>query len=166
MAWQRKPTIEAVFWFTDEGGSSVSHIINLPDSVTSIADIEAFCNSYAAACAALSDSKVDRYTVSVQHYQPIGQAAAAQVGSDIKRHGTFIVETSVSGERAVVSIPSIDEMKLETAGTWAGINIDQADSDVTAYLSILLTGSGGIAPVAPWGNDLVTLLAAYKQYRI
>jgi len=81
-----------------------------------------------------------------------GLGAAASAAADVASKAFFKVRSAVAGFFAKMSIPTFDEDNLVVAGT---DEIDTADTAVAAYITLVETGNGTIAPCDKYGNDLV-----------
>jgi hypothetical protein len=149
--------------FRDNDGAESTCDINIAQSIA-----PATALSYAAAirplAAALSSAICIEYSVIVRWTETSKPAPAAT--SDTQRVGAFIFETSTAGNRAIVLLPSLDETYLVTPpDPFAGIKIDQADTDIAAFITAMESGLAGVEPVSPFALDLVTCTEAYRQER-
>jgi hypothetical protein len=65
-----------------------------------------------------------------------------------------------------VLLPSLDESFLVVPpDPLAGIKIDQAATDIAAFITAMESGISGVEPVSPFALDLVTCTEAYRQER-
>lgn len=119
-----------------------------------------FLASWRSIVSALSSAVCIEADLLVRWTETNSSGAGSQ--SDSFRHGVFIIETAVP-DLAVIRVPSIDLSLLETTGPFAGIRIDQSNTDVIAFIDALCNGIGGIQPCDPFGNDLVQISQAYKE---
>jgi len=85
------------------------------------------------------------------------------VGSTVKSQGVFIFSTSEDGSTPleVIGVPGIEEEVISNAEPGNGVSIDVTNSDVIAFLDTVLTGVYS----NPFGNDITSLAAAYRQSR-
>jgi hypothetical protein len=160
MADPHQLRIELVY--RDDSGRRGSGISHLPYGTTF--DVaKGFALALARAAEKISDAQL--VAVFIKQSIEMDITVPAALGSDVTRCGVFIAESVVTDDRYLIQIPSLLSSKLETGGTWAGININQADADVAALLSLILTGDGTVAPVSAALNDLATTDAAYLEWR-
>jgi hypothetical protein len=145
--------------FEDEGKSRTNHRISIPIAgATTITALEAFATAYANACAALSDSKVDRYTVSFSAFD--NAAVAATAGSNIEKKAVLLLETA-AGKTVKYAIPDPIEGVLDANK----IDIDLAATEMAALVTLLTTGDGTIVPVDTNGSDIAAAKEAYQYHR-
>lgn len=126
-------------------------------------EIEPFALALAQAAEPLTDCEIIGATITLPlrpEYSP-----PALPDSNNSRAGVFIFESVIEGDRFVLPIPSIKTAKLITTGVWAGINIDQADTEISTLVDLLLVGDGTLAPQSYAQNDLFRVTAAYRQHR-
>jgi hypothetical protein len=78
------------------------------------------------------------------------------VASSVKRSGAFVFDTNTA-TLTIMRVPSIRNDLILTSGIYAGIGIDLADSDVSAFTDAMIYGLSGIHPSDPFGIDIVAL---------
>jgi hypothetical protein len=150
------------FYCRDESGKVSSGSVRLPYGTT-FATARSFALELARAAERVTDGQIEGVGISLT--MEFEDSAAAQVGSDVERCGVFIYESLVADDRYLLQLPSVRTTMLESLGQWAGIGIDQVAPAIVALVNLLITGDGTVAPISLDGNDLVTLNAAYLQYR-
>lgn len=160
MAWEQDRTVIIRIYFQDDDLATGRAEFHLPVAQLDLAP--AFAQNIMAYLAPLSNCVIPRYTISLTAHDNATVTSGPGLAADV---GAFIFSTENADERFIMCIPGIKEDKLADAGSFPGIAIDVADSDVQAFIAATLDGIGGIAPVAPWGADLIALNVAYKQIR-
>lgn len=149
--------------FRDNDGAESTCEMNIHQSVA-LKDALVYAALIRPLIAALSSAICIDYSV-IARWKETNRPTPGS-SSDNQRVGAFIFETALSGNRAIVVVPSLDERVLTgLPDPFAGINIDQAHPDVAAFIAAMELGIGGIAPVSPFSIDLLTLKAAYRQER-
>lgn len=156
--------IKITYSFVDDDLAQSTKTVALP-SGTTMADAQTYATSYKALLEPLSDCAIVRYVVSQEYYDdtfPTGPA-----NSDVEDKGVLkFRHDGGNGGTSTITIPGIMEDKLLTTGvTRKGVWLDLANAAVAAVVSALVTGLAGTAPTNRRGDDLTTLLEAYKQNR-
>jgi len=131
---------------------------------TTFATAKTYGLSFAQALEKLSDARIVK--VSITQSLVMDYTVPATPGSNVARCGVVIFESIIPGDRFLMQLPSIRTDKLELPPSpWNGININQADEEVSNVLALILTGDGNVAPVSAALNDLATVDAAYWEWR-
>lgn len=146
-------TIGITYFFVDDDGAKSKVLMNIPASSSSP---QSFAAGVAALLRQISDATLTRYNIHQTIYEPSLPGAG-----DGNWQGCFFLEGG-GGNAYVTSLPGIKSSKLLPDG----ITLDQADADVAAVIDALINGIGGIQPCGVGGDDLSTLLSAYKQHRV
>jgi hypothetical protein len=143
--------------FKDAKNKSSFTRIRLPTGLT-IAQYTSFVQDAAQAATDISGCIVTGASIGINFtFTGLGAAAAADVASK----GFFKVRSAVAGFFAKMSIPTFDEDTLVVAGT---DQIDTADTAVAAYITLVETGDGTVAPCDKYGNDLVDVEISVEQF--
>ncbi len=82
-------------------------------------------------------------------------------GSLIHNAGVFVFSNGEDNPNTIVSVPGILDAVLVTVGPTAGYEIDDTNSDVDAFLTLVADG----IYTNPFADDVVQLEAAYRQSR-
>jgi hypothetical protein len=157
--------VRARYWFLDvEGHYYDANIYIRPDEASAnwVGAVQ-FADAMGDILQNMSDCNLNSYDLMLcwREY-PYADWIA---DTPLYKMGVFLLE-SVSGERYLVQLPSLKPSKLESTGDWAGVRIDQADTDVTAYTNMLIDGDGTVAPCDYSNLDLIQLNEAYMQWRV
>jgi len=160
MAWEQDRTVIIRIYFQDDDLATGRAEFHLPVAQLDLAP--AFAQNILAYLIPLSNCVAVRYTISLTAHDNSASTSGTAAAADV---GAFIFATENTDERFIMCIPGIKESKLEAAGSFPGIALNIADSDVQAFVTATIDGIGGIAPVATWGADLTALNVAYKQIR-
>lgn len=123
--------------------------IRIPTSF-SIAAMTTFAQDAAQAIVDITGCRVTGASIGI-NFVLTGLGAAAAAGADIARKAFFKAKSTVAGFFAKMSIPTFDEDNLVVAGT---DQIDTADTAVAAFITLLQTGNGTVAPTDKYGNSL------------
>jgi len=145
--------------FRDDDFTESTCEVNLSPALSLSAAL-VFLASWRNLVRALSSAVCIESDLLVRWTETITRGAGTQ--ADVFRHGVFIFETAVP-DLAIVHVPSIDLSVLETTGAFAGIRIDQTDSDVAAFIDALCNGLGGVQACDPFDHDLVQISQAYQE---
>jgi hypothetical protein len=151
---QRDLTIECIA--VDSDATEASHSIGLTWT-TSLSTAAAFAAAYGAVIQAVSEAAIHTINLHIPYIDPMPTP-----GGDAWNVGVFIFRDS-GGNLWDCAIPGIAASTLLPDG----LTIDQANPDVAAFVDAIITGLGGVAPISPspWSLPLVSLEAAYRQWR-
>jgi hypothetical protein len=98
----------------------------------------------------------------LRYYQRNIAATSPVAGSSALEVGTFVFTTTDPAKVAVMEVPGFLASKLvQPPDPFAGVNINQADSDVAAFVAELTSG----AYTDQFGVTLVALDSAYLQVK-
>jgi hypothetical protein len=145
--------------FKDAKNKSSFTRIRLPTGLT-IAQYTSFVQDAAQAATDISGCIVTGASIGI-NFTFTGLGAAAAAAADVASKGFFKVRSAVAGFFAKMSIPTFDEDTLVVAGT---DQIDTADTAVAAYITLVETGDGTVAPCDKYGNDLVDVEISVEQF--
>ncbi len=173
MAWKPDPIVNVILCFRDDDGAESEHRLKLPLSALPAA--EAFVLDYASLIAAVSDCALYRMRTTLVCKDDGSQVAA--VGSNAKRQSVLLFETESPGQIYVIAVPGLIVSRLMQIGPYAQVQLDPSDSAISALVTLLVNGSAGARPVAPWnatdggdsafdwaGVPLLRLQTAYWGY--
>lgn len=152
-------TLVVRLWWKDNDGAESFSLVNLPSS-TAISSALSFATSWRGLASAISTAFCFGYDLIIRFAENTVPAAGG--ASDTDRRGVFIFGDD-PGQLAVVRVPSIDLALLESSGPYAGIRIDQTNTDIAAIIDALCNGLAGVQPCDPFGNDITLISQAYKE---
>jgi hypothetical protein len=148
LAWNPDATVNVILFFRDDDGAGSEHRLRVPLSALPAA--EAFVLDYASLLAAVSDCAL--YKIHTTLVCKDDGSQVANPGSNAKRQSVLIFETE-AGQTYVIAVPGLVVSQLMQVGPYAQIQIDPTNSAVSALVMLLVNGSAGVRPVAPW-NEL------------
>lgn len=154
-----KPVAVVELVWQDVTGSTAVTTLYQPSSLT-YADIDAFATAAASILASLTDCVLIKQRIKYISVADILVAVAG--GSPITRTGIFFFSTGTSTPDSLVSIPGIKDSILVTDGPMEGVGIDLSNPDVITFADLV-----SVNPIcSPFGDDFVSLFAAYLQSRV
>lgn len=158
MTWRQIP-VALEFTLIDDDGAESTTGWSLPYAHVGIA--EAWAAAFVPVIHGVSDCTVKRYDIIISQVQddPLGTT-----GADVRRVGQFFFATAVD-ELHGATLPGIKESVLTAPGGTSEVSIDLLHPAVAAYVAAMLDGLDGVEPCDRFGNDLVALLEAYRQWR-
>jgi hypothetical protein len=134
--------------FVDNDGAIATCELHLPQSANLISALS-FASQIRALIAALSSAVCLSYDLIVRKRETAPVTPALL--SDTQRAGVFIFATqNTPMERYIVSIPSVSTGLLLDTGPFAGVQLDLARPQISAFASALTDGFNGVGFVAPW----------------
>lgn len=145
--------------FKDAKNKSSFTRIRIPTGLT-IAQYTSFVQDAAQALTDISGCIVTGASIGI-NFTFTGLGAAAAAAADVASKAFFKVRSAVAGFFAKMSIPTFDEDSLVVAGT---DQIDTADTAVAAFITLVETGDGTVAPCDKYGNDLVDVEISREQF--
>lgn len=144
---------------TDSGGvTSWCEMAVLPQSAT-VAQLLSFAQTLAAAVAAASDARIERFKISRRARDTA--AAAAGAGSWNGNAGLFIF-TSIPSTRFMIDIGCLTDSVLSATPP----DIDTTNPAVQALVDLVVTGDGTIQPSDLEHNDITALDTAYQMDKL
>lgn len=144
--------------YVDETGSRGAITVKYPIGTTvAVMDAEAIALASIVApitgCALIRQRVIYKF-VATPRLSP-------DTGSDVKRQGVFIFDGSDEDKKALVAIPGILDSLLVVDGPGSGILIDTSLTDVETFVDECIAGIW----CNPFGDDILSLIAAYRQSR-
>lgn len=133
--------------------------VRVPNGFT-IAQLTTFAQGLAQAVTNISGCRVTGASIGI-NFTLTGLGAAASAAADVASKAFLKVRSAVAGFFAKFQIPTFDEDGLVLAGT---DDIDTADPAVAAFITLIETGDGTVAPCDKYGNDLVDTEIAREQF--
>jgi len=88
-------------------------------------------------------------------------AITVGVSADNERKGTFLL-TSTNGRKSNIQVPSLDEATLVDTGQAAGLYIDGDNADITAFLTLLISGDYAL----PTTGEVIGAAVAGKKLHV
>lgn len=144
--------------YVDASGSKGTIAMRAQAGAT-YADIAADAESLAAIIAPLTSCRLVRLRVIFKSV--VTPLPAADDSSPITRAGAFFFQSADGEHQALAIVPGILESLLTTTEPGYGVLIDTDNADVVAFVSTALE-----LPITdPFGNEMASLLAAYRQSR-
>lgn len=145
-------------WQDETGSTSVTTLF-APSSAT-LADIDAAAMAVASIFAPLTGCVLMKTRIK---YKSVPSSPVVAGGSTpITRTGMFFFTTGGDNPDSLVSVPSLKDSVILTTEPFAGIGIDLSNSDVLSFRDAVLS-----LPFSnPFGDEFVTLIAAYLQSRV
>lgn len=144
--------------YVDETGTKGAVTVKYPIDTT-VAVLDAQAISLASFIAPLTGCVLVRQRFI---YKAVASPRLSPItGSDVKRQGVFIFEGIDEDKKALVAVPGILDSLLVTDGPGSGTLIDTSLTDVETVVDECIAGIW----CNPFGDDIVTLIAAYRQSR-
>lgn len=144
--------------YVDETGTKAATTVKYPLGTT-VAFMDAQAEALASLIAPITGCVLIRQRIiykAVETPKPV-----PDTGSTITRQGVFIFITSDDTPDGLVAVPGILDEVISDVEPFAGVSIDITNSDVIAFLDLVLAGSF----TNPFGDVLTSLAAAYRQSR-
>lgn len=163
MAWQ-VVNCEVIFTFTDDANMAATTQVNVPlPPVLNYTNALAFAATLASAFRAISTAKLDKFLIRLSSFDGASNPPAADV--DLSSVAAFIY-AAADTTLWVQTIPSARASSYETAGAFAGIEVDREVSAIADVISIMAEAAGGLIPVSPFTlSPISELREAYRQVR-
>jgi len=146
------------FSLIDDGGNTGSVVVYLPSTLT-LAQVQTFTTSYAAALDGVTGAKIQSATVALALTLPGGLKANASADHPIQYGANFSYNADGTPYRLTQHIPAF----LHTLIT--GEEIDIASALVIAVMDYMRDGVTGFEPTDRYGNDLEGFLGAAVSFR-
>jgi len=156
MSFTAKPVITVTYTFRDNDGKESTSEVLIPGATTAAAAVT-FANALRLLIVALSDAVCITQNVILGYYE---NAIPTIPSSDIENKGVFLFNAA-NGLKSSIAVPSILEAVLQANNQ----DIDQTNSDVSAFIDAMTLGLSGTNPVNASGTDLTSMREAYKQNR-
>jgi len=161
--------------FQDDDGATSRMTVNCHETGIEVgyAVIEAYVlGALIPAVQILTDAAFLGFSVSREWYEADRAGNPATAGSDVEDKGVFLLNVE-GGFKGSLSIPSIMEEYLISAGAQAGIDIDLLDADVGDFVEAItedidttpLGLAGEVHAVDYRGAEYQSVDQAYKQNR-
>lgn len=144
--------------FVDAKNKTSFTRVRVPNGFT-IAQYTTFAQSLAQAVTNISGCRVTGASIGL-NFTFTGLAAAATEAADVATKAYFKVRSAVAGFFAKFYLPTFDEA-LVLAGT---DEINQADTAVAAYITLVETGDGFVIPSDKYGGDLAEVTVAREHF--
>lgn len=108
---------------------------------------------------ALSDAFLVDFSVILRKVE----TAPNPLPAELNRVGVMIFGAD-NGDRYVASLPAIRLDQVESTGPYAGVRLDQATPELTAFTAALVDGLASVQPAAPWPDTPVTGTPPWPGY--
>lgn len=144
--------------YVDETGTKGTTSVKYPLGTT-VAVIDASATALASLIAPITGCSLIRQRIIFKAVQiPLD---VPDTGSLVHSAGVFFFSNGEDNPMTIVSIPGILESLFVTSGPTAGYEIDDANSDVDSFLTLVEDG----IYTNPFADDVIQLEAAYRQSR-
>lgn len=145
--------------YLDETGSKGAMQLHAPIGTT-YAEIDASALAVASIFASITGCVLIRQRILFKAVTNPKETAAA--GSSIKRQGAFVFEDETGEKQSLIAVPGILDSVLVETGVSAGIAIDTTNSDIVSFVTLYIDGIW----CNPFSDDMIALVAAYRQSRV
>lgn len=145
------PTLRLVFFWRDGSEATVWRFTSLPGA--SLADAMSFAITVAGLLTNVSNCAL--YKIHILY-------SVEETNKPTARSGTIIGNLNIAGifvfnteneNLYTFNVPAIKEAMITTPpDPLAGITINQSNLDIAALISAMISGIGGVRPVAPWDS--------------
>lgn len=142
-----------LFVLEDARGTRDQTSVHVPRSA-SLATIDAAANTFRDAVSGISECVFTSQRIT---FPAVVVPPPDAPGSTLAYHAGVFIFGCTNGEYAIISLPAIRPALLMPDG----VTINQADPDVAAFIAAIESGVWG----NPFGETVLTLEAAYLQYR-
>jgi hypothetical protein len=151
------PIVEMIY--QDASGSTAALTFRVPIGSTVSTALGA-ANALGAVVAPLTGCTLVK--LRIKYILREAEPATPADGSSVKRCGVFIYDNIDTTHQALIKVPGILDSVLRTDEPGAGVLIDTDNSDIAVFDGVVV--ADGFCD--PFGTDLGTLVAAYRQSRV
>lgn len=153
------PDIISVTLQDEDGQSAALKMFADIASTDTIADLNTWAAAYLPKVDAITDGVIKSARAIVDLTLPGGLKSSAVSGAEIERTGLFNFSVNSSKYRQSLDVPTMANSKT------VGNKISLADTDVAAWISLILTLTNGVRAVSEWDANLLAALDGAKTFR-
>lgn len=154
-----KPSAVVELVWQDASGSTAATTVHAPSSAT-YANIDASATALASILASLTGAVLVRQRI--KYISVPETPVPASGGASIMRTGSFFFGTAGGNPIADVFVKAIKDTAIETSGVREGVGIHTADSDVSSFISAVISSIA----CNVFGDDIHDFIDAYLQSRL
>lgn len=166
MAWAPDPTCVISYRYRDDDGAAARAEVHLAAALFASGAARTFAQVLYPLLLNTTNCAIVGFSVRLRYADSDPPPVASGISASVA--GVFLYRTSAA-ELYVSTVPGIKAGCVLATGAGAGVELDPLNPDLLALTAAMLTGIGGLEPVAYWGpgavDDLVSIDRAYRGFQ-